>query len=137
MHELPAVLSLLDTVQREARQNQFKRVSDIYCTIGELSGYVEECIGMYFESASAGTAAEGAKLHFRRDPAMLECTGCGYRFPHQKGFDCPQCGAPARLIRGTGTGFTIERIVGEGRAESERTDPASAGKAQSTGGQVS
>lgn len=113
MHELPVVLSLLDTVQKEAAQHHFRRITDIYCSVGELSGYVDECISMYFESSSEGSAAEGARLHFRSDPAVFECTSCGYRFPHDGSFDCPKCGAPAKLVKGTGTGFTIDRIEGE------------------------
>jgi len=109
MHELPIVIGLLDTLEQEARTRHLKKILTVDISIGELSDAVDECIQMYFDSASEGTAAEGAALHFSRVPAMLKCEKCGHVFPHENSFDCPVCGGNAVLIRGTGMDCVIEK----------------------------
>lgn len=113
MHELPVVLGLVDELTEKARANRISRITDIELSIGELSDLVDECIEVYFESASAGTVCEGAALHFTHVPAKLRCPACGHVFPHERSFRCPECGGSAMLVRGTGSGFTIERFSGE------------------------
>lgn len=113
MHELPAVLNLLDTMEKTARENHIRRVTRIELKIGELSDLVDDCIQLYFDMASEGTVCEGAVLAFTREPAMLQCTACGFTFPHEKSFSCPRCGGKTTLVRGTGGGCEIVRFQGE------------------------
>lgn len=128
MHELPYCLSLLDVVKRETEKHHIAKITDIDLAIGELSGVVDSCMELYFESASIGTAAEGAKLHFRHVPARLRCEQCGFEFPHKPyegklgaykagqsddEFCCPKCGGQGILVKGSGTEFEIERLRAE------------------------
>lgn len=113
MHELPAVLNLLDTMEKTAREHNIRRVTRIDLKIGELSDLVDDCIQLYFDMASEGTVCEGAKLVFTREPAQLRCTSCGCTFPHETSFDCPRCGGKTTLVRGTGSGCEIIRFQGE------------------------
>ncbi len=113
MHELPVVLGLLDTAQRAAKENHLDRVTRIRLRIGELSDLVEDCVQIYFDSASEGTVCEGAQLEFVREPARLRCTACGHEFLHGAAFSCPVCGGSAEWIRGSGSGCTVESIEGE------------------------
>lgn len=112
MHELPMVMDLLSMMDRKAKENKLSRITEIDMKIGELSDLVDECIEMYFETASEGTVCEGARLVFEREPAMLRCPKCGKVFPHEKSFDCPSCHTPSILVKGTGSGYVIERIKG-------------------------
>ena len=77
MHELPVILGILNTVQRTAEENHLCSVTKICLRIGELSDLVEECMQIYFDSASEGTVCEGAQLVIVRHPAKLRCTVCG------------------------------------------------------------
>ncbi len=106
-------MELLAMMDRKAKENKLNRITEIHMRVGELSDLEEECMQLYFESASDGTSCEGARLFFRREPAYLRCNACGTEFPHEKSFNCPACGAPSTLIRGTGSGFSVEEIRGE------------------------
>lgn len=113
MHELPIVMGLLGTIGRSAREHQIQKVTRIRIRVGELSDVVDECLQMYFDTASAGTVCEGAELEFLRNPAVLKCTKCGKEFPHVHSFTCPDCGGEATLVRGTGSGCYVENYEGE------------------------
>jgi hydrogenase nickel incorporation protein HypA/HybF len=57
------------------------------------------------------TLAEGAKLHFKRIPALLECKDCGqtYTLEGQQLDVCPACeGIKVRVI--AGKEFRLESI---------------------------
>lgn len=116
MHELPMVEGLIALLERTAGQNKLQRITLVELRIGELSDLVDECIQVYFDMAGEGTVCEGAKLVFTHERAMLRCPVCGKAFRHEKSFQCPSCGADAVLVRGTGSGFYVERIEGEDAA---------------------
>ena len=121
MHELPFVMRLLAETDEIARENRMDRIRRIRVEVGALSGIVPECVSLYFESASEGHAAEGAELEFTEDPAILRCAECGREFPHEPGqahvtgrdpFDCPVCGGPGILVKGTGSGSRLLSVEG-------------------------
>lgn len=113
MHELPMILRLLDIARKAAQSNQLTRVTKIRVRIGELSDLVDSCMQLYFESASAGTVCEEAKLEIVREPVRLRCVVCGQEFSHKASFSCPVCGGDTERIPGTGSGFVVESIEGE------------------------
>ncbi len=113
MHELPMVLDLLELLEKKAKENGIHRITEVDLAVGELSGLVDECVALYFETASERTPAEGAKLKFTHRPAQFRCMKCGRTFPHQSGFTCPYCGGEAVHVRGTGAGFEVTGITGE------------------------
>ncbi len=110
------VEGLIALLERTAGQNKLQRITLVELRIGELSDLVDECIQVYFDMAGEGTVCEGAKLVFTHERAMLRCPVCGKTFRHEKSFQCPSCGADAVLVRGTGSGFYVERIEGEDAA---------------------
>jgi len=93
MHELAITQSMLDIVLEQAEKVRAKKVSRINLTVGEMSGFVEECVQFYFNFLVKGTLAEGATLSFTTIPAKARCRGCGKDFA-LKEFDwtCPHCG---------------------------------------------
>lgn len=99
MHELSIVEGILEAVIPEVEKYDVSRVLSIKLRIGELSGVVPECINYYFDIASRGTVAEGAKIVIEKVPVRIKCPDCGYdgiiRLGH---FKCPEC---------SGTGFKI------------------------------
>jgi hydrogenase nickel incorporation protein HypA/HybF len=99
MHELSITESLLEIVLRHA---DGRRVVSVNLLIGELSTFVDESIEMYWNEISKGTAAEGARLKFRREAGALFCLDCQREFSiHTPEFLCPACGsARSRLARG-------------------------------------
>jgi hydrogenase nickel incorporation protein HypA/HybF len=110
MHELPVAESILEIAQRQARQADACRVTDLYLVIGQLSTFVDDSIQFYWDVLSQGTLAEGARLHFERIPAELVCLDCSTRFKMpDNSFDCPQCGG-SRVKVVAGDEFRLEAI---------------------------
>ena len=110
MHELAITQSVLEIVLRHARQAGGGRVLAIHLVVGQLSSIVDESVAFYWDSIARGTAAEGARLHFRRIPARFRCNACGREFPlREETLDCPGCASSSvRLI--AGDEFSVEAI---------------------------
>ena len=117
MHEMPAVVRLLEMTGEKAKENGLSKVTSIEVQLSELSDLEESCLLLYFEIAAEGTICEGADLHFTRQRARLRCNSCGTIFPHERSFTCPGCGGQGMLVReerpGGWSGFTLLRITGE------------------------
>lgn len=113
MHELPVVLDIVHVMDEEASKNAMKKITRIHLVIGELSSIIDESVQMYFEIAAKDHPCQGAKLVFEHRPAMLKCQNCGKEFPHQRDFQCPDCGGDSILIKGTGREFYILSFDGQ------------------------
>jgi hydrogenase nickel incorporation protein HypA/HybF len=110
MHELPIAQSLLEIALRHARQSNAQRISDLHIVMGELTSMVDDSIQFYWDIIAEGTIAQGAKLHFRRVPAELQCMACFTKYiPREKELLCPNCGSVgAKII--AGEEFSLEAI---------------------------
>jgi len=94
MHELSVTQALLDLVVERAAKAQAVRVTGIHIEIGELSSYVDESVQFYWDIISKETAAEGAKLNFKRIPFSMHCKTCETTFqPDGRTFNCVKCGS--------------------------------------------
>ena len=102
MHELSIVEGILEAVIPEVEKYDVNRVLSIKLKIGELSGVVPDCINYYFDIASKGTIAEGAKIVIERIPIRIECRDCGYDGTISLGrHKCPKCdGTNFRIVSG-------------------------------------
>jgi len=102
MHELAITQSMLDLVLEEAQRAKAKEVKKINLVIGEMSGFVEECVQFYFNFLGKGTIAERATLSFKMIPARARCRSCSKLFELEE-FDwtCPYCqGNSLEIISG-------------------------------------
>jgi Zn finger protein HypA/HybF (possibly regulating hydrogenase expression) len=110
MHEYAVTQNIVNIAVSEAETAGSKKIIEIRLVIGDLSSIIDESVSMYFDIISKGTAAEGAKLVFKRVPAGLVCTVCGIKFNKpQRGFECPVCGSQGTLT-GEGKEFYIESL---------------------------
>lgn len=110
MHELPITQSVLDIVSKKSQEVQASRVTQVNLVIGELSGFVPDCIEFYFDSFSKDTVAEGATLSFKSIPVQLRCRVCSTAFNPQDGqWTCPGCQSSSVEIIG-GRELYIESI---------------------------
>jgi hydrogenase nickel incorporation protein HypA/HybF len=92
MHELGITENIVNVVLAKASEAQAKRVVQINLVIGELSGFVPDCIQFYFGSLSRDSIAQGAALHFELVPAELRCRNCSTIFhPQDALWACPKC----------------------------------------------
>lgn len=111
MHELPVTQSLLEIALEYGQKAGARRITDLYLVIGSLASVVDDSVAFYWDILARGTIAEGARLHFQRLPAVLECLDCHTRFELQDGelHPCPQCASMQANIL-SGDEFRLESI---------------------------
>lgn len=111
MHELPITQSIVRIAVEEAEKYKVKKINEIRLKVGELSGLVPECIQQYFDFASEGTPAEGARIIITKIPVTMKCLDCGFTndteaFVENK---CPVCGSINMKMAG-GNEFYIDSM---------------------------
>lgn len=110
MHEYAVTRNIVDIAVKEAEAADAGRILEIRLVIGDLSSIIDESVSMYFDIISKDTIAEGAKLVFKRMPALFLCKSCGREFEKPRsGFSCPHCGGEGRLTD-AGREFYIESM---------------------------
>lgn len=107
MHELAVTQTILEVGLDHAPPGA--RITDLYLVIGELSSYVDDSVQFYWDVISEGTAAEGARLHFRRVPAEITCQGCGSVYSPHTALTCPDCSSLQVTVT-AGEEFYLESI---------------------------
>jgi len=102
MHELGVTENIVNIVSTKAGEAQASKVIKINLVVGELSGFVPDCIQFYFDSLSRDTIAQGAVLHFEPVPAELRCRDCCTIFrPQDTLWSCPECkGQSIEIFKG-------------------------------------
>jgi hydrogenase nickel incorporation protein HypA/HybF len=78
MHELSIAQSLLDQVERVARENGARRILRAELLIGPFSGVDAEALRTAFELVAAGTMAAGCALEIDSPRARMRCAACGF-----------------------------------------------------------
>ncbi|MEJ2413493.1 MAG: hydrogenase maturation nickel metallochaperone HypA [Anaerolineales bacterium] len=93
MHELAITEQIAEIAIRHGEQNHASKITDLYLVMGELSTVVDESVQFYWDIVTSDTICEGAKLHFKRVPALLHCLDCGKQYQLVDGElqPCPHC----------------------------------------------
>lgn len=93
MHEYPITEAIIEIAQRHARSHGAGRVARITLVVGENSGYLPECIELYFDIIARDGLCKGADLTFERVRPLLRCRRCGETFLRKPfEFACPRPG---------------------------------------------
>lgn len=99
MHELVVTQTILQLALDHTPPNT--RITDLQIVLGELSSFVDDSVQFYWDILAAGTAAEGATLHFERKEARMICDDCGAQYNPRQTLLCPNCSAAhGRLVSG-------------------------------------
>ncbi|HUI88651.1 MAG TPA: hydrogenase maturation nickel metallochaperone HypA [Anaerolineales bacterium] len=110
MHELSAAESILEISLRYAQQADAVRVTDLYLVIGQLASIMDDSVQYYWDIIAKDTAAEGARLHFKRVPAEFLCLDCGNIYtPGEETLTCPSCES-MRIKVTAGQEFLLDSI---------------------------
>jgi Zn finger protein HypA/HybF involved in hydrogenase expression len=96
MHEFGIVNGILSSLKPQLAAQHVTRVTEIHFRRG--SAFSEDALRQAYESLSAGTVLEGAKLVIDTVNLNYECDTCGYKqvitsddlIGHM--FVCPDCG---------------------------------------------
>jgi hydrogenase nickel incorporation protein HypA/HybF len=101
MHELSVMASALEIALDRTHRQGASRIHSITLRIGELAGVAPEALTFAFESLTAGTPAEGARLVVETVPVLCHCPRCGEQFhPADVIYQCPSCGHISTDVRG-------------------------------------
>ena len=110
MHELGVTESIINIALTKAAEVQADKILKISVVIGELSGFVPDCIEFYFETLSKDTIAEGSKLDFDIIPAKFRCRNCSTIVsPEGMIWTCPNCQSQSMEVIG-GQEFYIKDL---------------------------
>lgn len=92
MHELSLCQGILDTLEAEARKQDFRRVRSVRLEIGALAGVDDEALRFGWEVVSPGTLAEDSLLDIVRTPGSAWCFDCLAMVNIGQYYDpCPRC----------------------------------------------
>jgi hydrogenase nickel incorporation protein HypA/HybF len=108
MHEASIAQAVLETalaaLKDKAPSHSF-RITKIVLVAGVLAGVERECLKTFFDIISEGTAAAGAEIELRPEPAKLICRQCGHQTLHDSArhveANCPKCGGQNKLEGGS------------------------------------
>jgi len=101
MHELGITESIVNIALDKVKESQASKIVKINLVVGELSGFVPDCIEFYFDFLSKDSIAEGAILNFELAPAQLRCRDCCTVFrPQDNLWACPKCQSQSLEITG-------------------------------------
>jgi hydrogenase nickel incorporation protein HypA/HybF len=113
MHDYHKAKDMVEYAESKCKELGKTKVTRIFMTVGDSSGYSAESILMYFKEVSEGTVCEGAEVIITPVKSMLICPSCGKEFPRKiMDYACPDCkteGLPGKK----GTEISIEGIEAE------------------------
>lgn len=93
MHELAITEQIAKIANEHGVKNKASQITDLYLVIGELSTVIDDSVQFYWDLITENTLCEGAKLHFKRIPAVFRCRDCNkeYNLDHGELTPCPHC----------------------------------------------
>ena len=111
MHELAICQALIGQVTDVARKENAASVSDIYVSVGPLSGVEGPLMQNAFPIAAAGTVADSATLHLDATPIRVRCEECGAESEATMNkLVCAKCG-DWRTTLLSGDELLLQRVV--------------------------
>lgn len=110
MHEHHAVQNLVNQAIEKAALLNAKKVKKVVFGLGDLVGFDDGSIELYYEQMSAGTPLEGASLQIIHYKPKLQCKNCSNIFEDSKReFKCPKCSSMSLSLQG-GKDFFLQDI---------------------------
>jgi hydrogenase nickel incorporation protein HypA/HybF len=113
MHENHAVLNLVNQAIEKANVANAKKVKKVIFGLGDMVGFDDVSIGLYYEQMTPGTVLDGATLEIKHYKPKLQCKDCSRIFEDPKReFKCPSCSSMTLSLQG-GKEFFLENIETE------------------------
>jgi len=119
MHELSLIQSLFDEIESIKKSNQLNKITDIYLSVGEMSGVDREFLRSTYELFIAETQWRDLRLHLQGVPWVICCDDCGLEQQVvNKHNRCSSCGSfSTTTLRGKE--FILQKIEAETEAQAE------------------
>ena len=122
MHEMALAESMLEIVERTARDNGAARVTLVRVEIGALSHVEPEALRFCFDVVTRESLADGARLDIQTTPGEAWCMPCGMTVALPRlGEACPHCGSYQLSVSGGDAMRVLEiEITSASRDEGDR-----------------
>lgn len=113
MHELSIAQEIIDIAKVEMFARKLNRISKIGLRVGALCEVDTEALNSGFESSTAGSKLDGAKLEIEFLPITGTCNSCQREFKVKNYlFTCPHCGSDEVSVTEGGE-LDIAYFIGE------------------------
>jgi len=111
MHELAICQALIDEVAALARTAHASSITDVYVSVGPLSGVECSLMRNTFPVAGAGTVVSEATLHLQQTPVRVRCEDCAAETEVAANrLICGRCGNWRTHLTG-GDELLLQRVV--------------------------
>ncbi|MDQ6964970.1 MAG: hydrogenase maturation nickel metallochaperone HypA [Mariprofundales bacterium] len=102
MHELSLCEHVIQLIEQQADEQQFRTVRAVWLEIGSLSGVEIEAMRFSFGVVAKESAADGAILHILSVQGLAHCPSCQQQTEVTTRYDiCPRCGEyPLEILAG-------------------------------------
>lgn len=101
MHEFSIVQSLLTMCEKNAADNNAKKVTKIEVKIGKLSGVEPHLLQTAFDTFKEKTICDGAEFCIHVQELVVKCHECGKQSELDKNtFACPHCEGAVEVLDG-------------------------------------
>ena len=111
MHELGVIITVVETIEKIAREQHLTKIESLVLQIGELSSIVPMYLESCYPAAVDGTMLQDTKLLIEVIPGNAMCSNC-HKVYHlsESSTKCPHCASEAwELI--SGKEFSIKEIT--------------------------
>lgn len=113
MHEHHAVQNLINQAIEKAKLVNAEKVNKIIFGLGDMVGFDDGSINLYYEQMTEGTLLEGAVLEIKHYKPKFQCKDCSHIFEDPKReFKCPKCSSMSLSVLG-GKDFLLESVETE------------------------
>lgn len=101
MHEMSIALSVLESLEKEARRFPDGRIAKVGLRVGELAGVDSGALGFCLEAAVRGTKWDAVVFEIESSPRRHRCECCQRTFVVTE-YDgkCPSCGESRTVFVG-------------------------------------
>ncbi len=110
MHELSLIANLFDILEKQAHDNNAKKIVHVKLQVGVLSGAVPELLTSAFDIYKKDTIAREAAITIEKVPLKMDCEDCRSELiSNDYILTCSQCGS-SNLKTIAGTELILEKI---------------------------
>ena len=124
MHEISVMTQLVKAILEKLKEYDFKGVSEVDISVGELAFLAEDQLRFAFEILTENTPLQGAELKIEYSRSIVRCENCGYEGPLRVEddpkyhiatpiFACPECNSPVEVIKGRECEVTNVKLIVE------------------------
>jgi hydrogenase nickel incorporation protein HypA/HybF len=110
MHEMSICMSIVESLETTAKENNYQGIDKVWLEIGPFSGVEVQALEFSFEVATRDTIAHESELEIIQTQGQAWCFSCDKVVVIEQRYDpCPVCGLSQLTVSG-GEELKIKQI---------------------------